>query len=439
MAGHEYKPLPYEARILDTKGVAQRLDLDYLKRPSLFRDLRRKLTWIAPVAAAFAIAPFVLGIGKTTRVFSRGPVSQAHAMFENNCAICHTRAFSIVANQACQQCHDGPSHPAKPVDTGKLISEPRCTACHVEHRGAALAEVNDGNCTACHSALTEHGTGVKLRATKITAFREGRHPDFPAAGITDTRPLRLNHALHMPAQPKAIRGMKLPLQCVDCHTTSLGSKGGDLEPVTFDKHCRTCHQRELEFVLPGLPVEARPAPHTKDAPAIRQFIRDTYQKLVEANPSLIGQLLGRDLAAAPNAGAWVAQASARSEEYLFQNKCRYCHEYAGMNGDFPVVKKVNQVRGRYVETRPEGDPWLARGEFSHRAHRAVACESCHTAARSSSKTSDVLIPGIKRCAPCHGAGSARIDRCSECHLYHNKLQERDRDRRPIEQLIRSSL
>src|SRR5207244_11563143 len=109
-----------------------------------------------PIAAAFAIALFVLGVGKTTRVFSRGPVSQAHAMFENNCATCHTRAFSMVANQACQQCHDGPSHPAKPVDTAKLISEPRCTACHVEHRGAALAGANDRNRTACHPPRTPH-------------------------------------------------------------------------------------------------------------------------------------------------------------------------------------------------------------------------------------------------------------------------------------------
>ena len=32
-------PLPYQARVRDTKGVAQRLDLDYLKRPNRFRDL----------------------------------------------------------------------------------------------------------------------------------------------------------------------------------------------------------------------------------------------------------------------------------------------------------------------------------------------------------------------------------------------------------------
>ena len=49
----EEKPIQYEARVMDTKGVAQRLDLQYLSKPNRFRDLRRKLTWIAPLVALF--------------------------------------------------------------------------------------------------------------------------------------------------------------------------------------------------------------------------------------------------------------------------------------------------------------------------------------------------------------------------------------------------
>jgi len=77
----------------------------------------------------------------------------------------------------------------------------------------------------------------------VTGFREGRHPEFSAAGQPDTRPLRLNHAAHMPAQPKTIRSMKLPMKCGDCHTTDLTSATGEFEPVTFERHCRSCHQR----------------------------------------------------------------------------------------------------------------------------------------------------------------------------------------------------
>src|SRR5439155_5456550 len=135
-----------------------------------------------------------------------------------------------------------------------------------------------------HAALAGHATGLDIKSVKITAFREGRHPGFPQLGLIDTRPLRLNHAAHMPSQPKTVRGMKLPMKCTDCHSAAAG---GDLEPVTFQKHCASCHKRELEFVLPGLPVEAAPAPHTKDAPAIRRFIQESYQNLAAANPSLV--------------------------------------------------------------------------------------------------------------------------------------------------------
>ena len=110
MAKHDDKPIPYEPRILDTKGVAQRVDLDYLRRPHRFRDLRRKLTWIAPAAAVVLAVPFVLGVWKSNR-----PLAPSHALFENNCQVCHTTAFSSVPKQACLQCHDGPAHRGKPV------------------------------------------------------------------------------------------------------------------------------------------------------------------------------------------------------------------------------------------------------------------------------------------------------------------------------------
>lgn len=435
MAKHDDAPIPYVSRVRDTKGVAQRLDLEYLQRPERTRVWRARLMWGAPAAAALLCLPFLFGIGRTRHVFSNGPVSRPHAIFENKCSACHAKAFASVPRQACLACHDGPAHPAKTIDTARLISEPDCTGCHIEHRGGDLREVANGNCTHCHAALNAHATGVRLKAVSITAFRPAKHPDFEALTLRDERPIRLNHAIHMPASPKVIRGMKLPMRCVDCHATSASSPKGDLEPVTFDRHCASCHKRELEFLLPGLPVAAPPAPHTKDAPAIRKFILETYQALVSANPAIVQTPLDRGFTPEPSSAAWVAKAARLSEEYLFEKKCKYCHEYEGMNGEFPVIAKVNRIHGRYERARPDGEPWLARAEFSHRSHRAVECSSCHAAARGSMKTSDVLIPAMKTCGPCHGASGANLDRCSTCHLYHNKTNERDRDRRPVEQLI----
>lgn len=424
MAKHE-APIPYTPRERDTKSVAQRLNLDYLRRPLAFHDVRRKLTWMAPLAAALCSIPFIAGLGSTEKVFSNGPISERHGMFADRCEACHVNAFSSVPRQACTRCHDGPPHPAKSFDTAKLRAEPACTQCHVEHRGGRLAEVAAGNCTNCHGDLNAHATGVRLKAVSVTSFRAGKHPDFPDPARADTRPLRLNHAIHMPAEPKSVRGIKLPMQCADCHMTSRTSPKGDLEPVTFDRHCQSCHKRELEFLLPGLPVEGPPAPHTKDVAAIRQFILATYEKLAAQNPSLLATPLDRDLSSEPNAQAWIRKAALRSQEFLFEKKCSYCHELAAVMPE-PAVRRVNSIRGRFAEAKPEGEAWLIRGEFSHRAHRALKCESCHTAARASAKTSDVLIPGIKECAGCHGPGGSVAGQCYECHLYHNKELEQDR-------------
>ncbi|HYM13483.1 MAG TPA: hypothetical protein VEU62_22275 [Bryobacterales bacterium] len=427
----EEKPLEYERRILDTKGVAQRLDLNYFRRRYPFRFWRRQLTWLAPLAAAVAIAPFLTGIGGGKRIFSNGPVSRAHAVFEKDCALCHAASFSEVADASCKKCHDGPLHQAN------AIGSERCAACHIEHRGnQRLADVNERHCTRCHGDLAAHGRDVRITAVRITAFRPEEHPEFSAAKEADRRPLQLNHAIHMPAQPKTIRGMKLPMKCSDCHVTDLNSPRGDLLPVTFEQNCRSCHKRELEFdVYQLLGENAPPAPHTKDPQTIHAFILESYQKLLEANPEVARRPLGRELTPPANAAAWLATVVKDSESFLFEKKCIYCHEYEGARDGFPVVKKVNLIRGEYVQAKPEGKPWVAHAQFSHRAHRAVECSSCHTAARTSTKTSDVLIPRMQSCLPCHGASGTALDRCAQCHLYHDKSKELDRDRRPVEQLM----
>src|SRR5437660_1746401 len=72
----EDKPLEYQRRLRDTKGVAQRLDLDYLKRPAILGHLRKRLTWAVVAAAVLACVPLVLGVGgsRGAAAFeSRGP------------------------------------------------------------------------------------------------------------------------------------------------------------------------------------------------------------------------------------------------------------------------------------------------------------------------------------------------------------------------------
>lgn len=431
----EEKPLEYEPRIQDTKGLAQRLNLSYLRLRNNFRDRRLKITMLAPIVACAGILPFFFK--GTDKFYANGPVSRAHAVFEKDCNVCHTQAFAKVSDNSCKTCHDGPIHQAN------VSGEARCGACHVEHRGKIrLADMDDQNCTRCHSNLNQHGRNVQIKAVRITDFRPSRHPDFLAPSKIDQRPIKLNHAAHMPARPKTILGKKLPMKCSGCHATDVKSAKGDLLAVTFEQNCRSCHQRELEFdVYQLLGDQAPPAPHTKDPASIHAFILRRYQDLYNANPAIIQKPLGRDFQAAPNQAAWLDTVVSKSEQYLFQNKCIYCHYYEEVAGAYPVVKKVNAIRGRYVASKAQGEDWFqtqsGRGtaEFSHRAHRAVTCVSCHVKAVNSSKTEDVLIPVMQSCLPCHGSTGTSQDRCVQCHLYHDKTRELDRDRRPVEQLV----
>ena len=425
----EEKPLEYQRRIRDTKGVAQRLDLDYLKRPALMLVLRKRVTWIAVGVAAMLSVPLVVGIGGSRRTLSTGPLSSSHAVFEGRCEVCHAQAFSRIPDAACERCHDGAAHPANLVDTARANVTPACAECHMEHNGAVrLGQVANSNCTRCHGNLNAHARNVKIKGVEVSAFRERSHPAFSAASVRDIRPLQLNHKKHMPDQPSMFRGMKLPMKCTDCHVTDLASPTGALIPMTFEKNCKPCHAQELQFdIYQVLGAKATASPHTRDANTIKQFISNAYHDALAADPTLPRKPLGNDLNAQPGADAWIAKVTQDSYNYLFEKKCPYCHQMES----YAVVKKVDPTSGRY----PEGKPWLERSEFSHRSHREVECDSCHVKARTSTKTEDVLIPEMKSCLPCHGDSRAGLDRCSECHLYHNRSLEKEHERRPTEKIV----
>jgi hypothetical protein len=231
----------------------------------------------------------------------------------------------------------------------------------------------------------------------------------------------------MTAQPGKFPGLKMPMKCEDCHQMDPNSPAGSLMPVTFEKDCKSCHSRELQFDrYQVLGANAIAAPHIRDAGTIRNFVWAAYSKALAADPTLSQKSLGRDLVPQPNA-AWLEKVTADSIDYLFQQKCTFCHQMASHY----EVQKVDSASAQnpgalgIIGRFPDGRPWLERGEFSHRSHNAVQCESCHTTARSSTRTEDVLIPGMKSCLPCHDGSRAGLDRCSECHLYHNpSLQKR---------------
>src|SRR5947199_1980757 len=97
------------ARTRTTKKLAQRIDLNYFKRPTLFKRAKFWLSLAFPFLALGWIA--WRGFSGDHSVYSSGRLSQAHAVLESECAACHVRqagAFSAkAADNACLARHDG--------------------------------------------------------------------------------------------------------------------------------------------------------------------------------------------------------------------------------------------------------------------------------------------------------------------------------------------
>jgi hypothetical protein len=112
----------------------------------------------------------------------------------------------------------------------------------------------------------------------------------------------------------------------------------------------------------------------------------------------------------------IVERVATAEKVLFQDRstCGECHFYE---------KEEGQIVPRRIVPPDLWTVWLPHAKFSHAAHRAVECQSCHPGARESTRAEDILLPAIEVCVECHApasktSGGARFD-CTECHRYHN--------------------
>ena len=461
----EEPPLRYEKRDHSTKGLAQKLDVDYQTRPRRLGNMRGFML-IAPLIAAGAMVPFFFGGGP--KAFSNGPISRAHAVFERNCTQCHVEKFAPVRDQTCICCHAGPAH----TEQAKTGETERCGECHVEHKGSfLLADVADGHCTRCHKDIESHAQKVSLVSAEqkhVTAFRKGGHPEFTARMRGDDRPLRLNHKLHMNSLDTS-NGRFEGMECRDCHAVDAA---GAMQPVRFDKNCKACHNVDLEFdntdrlmqsreefetaPPPGIADGFSPkatayivrlkkwsklaVPHNEDPVKALQIVTQAYTDLLANHPDVAAKMSAKDGIAPPAPQLWLRQSINLGSSSLFTdpNRCRKCHTIE-QKDNAPTVKPVNAIHGRYAPENREGEPWLSKhNTFSHKVHRPIRCESCHTDAITSEKTAQVLIPAMQVCMDCHSGTGTAQDRCSQCHLYHEKGDKASNTPRTIQQLMNGS-
>lgn len=470
------------ARTRTTKKLAQRIDLNYFKRPTPLKRAKLWLSLLLPLVALIWIGWHFAT--RDSRVYSSGRLSEPHAVFETQCAACHVQtagSFSAKAqNSACLACHDGPIHHAEQRRTLD------CAECHVEHRGKInLYAASNQSCASCHSDLRANG-GTGHFASNIRSFEDG-HPQFSALkeGARDLGTIKLNHMLHMKPIRRSANGPNVQLDCSDCHraavatgkpawpyadakyvtasvtytdkegflavhsaglTTHNPATGRELmAPVKFATACASCHLLTFDKRFED------GVPHDKPE-VVHAFLLKRFSVYIAEHPAELHEMQdpARDLTGKPlpprlrtlTAPQWVQEKVAVAEELLAHKTCAQCHKMNQQDlPDTKIARWAESANGKagapgasQIVAAPISDiapanvtlRWLPHSKFDHAAHTGFTCVSCHEKALSSTETSDILIPGIATCKTCHAPGPNHAEsRCFECHTYHDWAQRKE--------------
>jgi hypothetical protein len=458
------------ARTRTTKKLAQRIDLNYFKRPTPLKRAKFWLSLLLPLLALVWIA--WRSFSGDHRVYSSGRMSEAHAVLEKECASCHVQqagAFSAkAADAACLACHDGPIHH---VNQTKALP---CSTCHSEHRGRVnIHAASNQSCAECHADLKVNGRATVV-AAHIHSFEDG-HPQFAALreGARDPGTIKLNHAIHMKPIRRGPNGPNVTLECRNCH--HLTAADADLTYADQKYRAATVSYKETDEVLllrpetlwPPRPISGRElmapvkfanacaachlltfdkrfddgVPHDKPE-IVHAFLLKEFREYIVAHPAevRVQRDPSRDLTGKPmppevrilTPAQWVTERTAEAEELLWRKTCNQCHTLraytTGSSGRIEQSVAASEASKAYDSSfgLPYVVPanttlqWMPHAKFDHSAHTGFTCVSCHEKALTSTETSDVLLPGIANCQKCHAPGPEHAEsRCFECHTYHD--------------------
>jgi hypothetical protein len=463
------------ARTRTTKKLAQRIDLNYFKRPTPLKRAKFWLSLLLPLLALVWIAERT--IFKDSRVYSSGRLSEPHAVLEKECTACHVQeagAFSAkAADSACLDCHDGPAHHPSQV------TAPNCASCHTEHRGRVnIRAVTNEACTGCHKDLRT-SLPNSFYASGINSFQDG-HPEFAAFRRDgpnygrDLGSIKLNHAIHMKPIRRSPNGPDVQLQCGNCHHTAVAApdltysdssyrsarvsyKESDevrlnppgalhppkplsgrelMAPVKFADACAGCHSlafdKRFDFGVPH------------DEPrVVREFLQEKFREYISVHPGelrvardpdrdLTGKIILPEFRILTPA-QWVTEQTDRAEELLWRKTCNQCH---AVGYTFVEEHRTPEEIARWLRAALESKTgvkpipqigyalttvqWMPHAKFDHGSHGGFTCVSCHAKALTSTDAGNILLPGIATCQTCHAPGPEHAEsRCFECHTYHD--------------------
>lgn len=401
---------------------------------------------------------------------SPGGISQAHSQIAQDCDKCHdpehkntplqASAIKASLDAKCEVCHNQPSFTFHQLN---VVGGTSCTDCHQEHLGTGpMHPVTDNNCLSCHNNSTIMGQAAlagkdqpetmkpfhqdsnvmffkpankTLRplggyTMTFASFADG-HPDFQIQReqLTDPNTLKFDHKFHFSDQVRTADGKQL--SCETCH--KLDSRGAYTQAITFAKNCQECHAIKIDptladFIVPHpngpggdnsvrsflktLPVQyasyAEQVKGITQTDKINAFVGQ-HMKLIQ-NRVRSGEKLEAQVFYSNGKTVSYGPGTANASERALFPGCAECHEVKrSLTGEPSVVPPVTP------------DRWYVHAKFNHAAHTAVrSCEECHSMARQSDKTSDILLPDKASCVTCHSPKGGVVSTCVTCHDFHNQ-------------------
>ena len=391
------------------------------------------------------------------KIWSSGPLHEAHASMQDSCNSCHVELFEKVTNESCESCHSDTQDHVMAVAANSHVPiemNGTCAGCHREHNEpvSSLIITSDKVCMDCHASHDLQSDSYEL--ARVANFGLGTHAPFqasllkpPAGGsydITDewlisreplaeaeeNSQLKFNHEVHYDSSKVTLSG-DASLTCANCH--ELTDEGEHFVSIEFEQNCATsgCHELDLDprnrlpHGLPDVTVAAIEGYYLRKFgnPDKPQSTTVTERRRRPDRPaSEDNKCTGSAYECA------MALAAHKIEQEFTTTGCITCHQINDVGGE---------VLDRYqVAVVKLNEDYLADARFDHLAHNILvepgslethsgdeSCVYCH-AAPTSSKSEDVLIPTIDTCTTCHNGPEKELNvplDCLDCHGYHPTL------------------
>jgi hypothetical protein len=468
----------------------RRIPKDYFKGRDRLQTWKLSF-WV--LALILAVGWFALGVDwknptnlKATDVNSlranHGTLAWVHEAWDNKCEACHVpfepidgrslfASASSPSNRSsdklCMSCHAGPKH----HEAAKAEEVKGCAECHRDHMGreASLVQLDDHDCTRCHSALEQHfGTKDPNSRTfgNVTRFEKDHPPFAPEAAtkvgekLQDRSKLKFNHARHM--MPGIVKTLgdtpytveKIPLasersryqkagkpgdpvqlNCQSCHqldsseikaspnpafakaTLLSRNPGRYYLPITFENQCRACHTLTFDPAIPNSEV-----PHGVQPDKVVEFLNRTYAaQVLSDDPKLLDAFVppvripGKTPVEA-TAKKRLDEAVSKALTFMFPTEATSPPALAGNKNNCLECHYYGQEATKGIPNRVEPtkvpEIWFTHARFAHTAHRAVSCRECHSRSYAMNEDGKTL-PNASSVAT--DVLIPGLDNCVKCH------------------------